>query len=45
MKILFGFDFNAQKLTINFVKTKAENIDVKIPTLKVTAKPFMGPEP
>ena len=34
-----------QKVIINLVSTKAVNIDVTIPMLRVTAKPLIGPEP
>ena len=42
---LLGFNFNTQMLTIILVNTRAANIEVKIPILRVTAKPFIGPEP
>ena len=42
---LFGFSLRTQKVTISLVKINAVNIDVKIPMLNVTAKPFIGPDP
>ncbi len=42
---LFGFSLSTQKVTISLVKINAVNIDVKIPMLNVTAKPFIGPDP
>ena len=42
---LFGFNLRTQNVTISLVKIKAVNIEVNMPMLNVTAKPFIGPDP